>query len=66
LNVSGNKVILRAEDGSRSTESAALAKDLLQLLTETANKQVKDVMEGQPMELDDMLVRTEEVLKKYD
>jgi hypothetical protein len=66
LNVSGNKVILRAEDGSRSTESPALAKDLLQLLTETANKQVKDVMEGQPMELDDMIVRTEEVLKKYD
>ncbi len=66
LNVSGNRVILRAEDGSRSTESAALAKDLLQLLTETANKQVKDVMEGQPMELDEMLVRTEEVLKKYD
>jgi hypothetical protein len=66
LNVSGNRVILRAEDGSRSTESPALAKDLLQLLTETANKQVKDVIEGQPMELDDMLVRTEEVLKKYD
>jgi hypothetical protein len=66
LNISGNRVILRAENGSRSTDSAGLAKDLLQLLTETANKQVKSVMEGQPMELDDLLLGTEEVLKKYE
>ncbi len=66
LNVSGNKVILRADDGSKITESAALAKDLIQLLTETANKQVRAVMEGLPMELDDMFVGTEEVLKKHE
>ena len=66
LNIAGSKVILRAENGSKSTDSAPLAKDLLQLLTETANKQVKSVMEGQPMELDDLLVGTEEVLKKYE
>ena len=66
LNVSGNKVILRAENGSKITESAGLAKDLIQLLTETANKQVRSVMEGLPMELDDMFVGTEEVLKKHE
>ena len=66
LNISGNRVILRAENGSKSTDSAGLAKDLLQLLTETANKQVKSVMAGQPMELDDLLLGTEEVLKKHE
>jgi len=66
LNVSGDKVVFRTEEGSKKTESAALAKDLRDLLTETANNQVKDVMTGEPMELDDMLVRTEEVLKKYE
>jgi len=66
LNVSGSKVNLRSEDGSKSTESSVLAKDLRELLAETANKQVKAVMEGEPMELDDMLVRTEEVLRKYE
>ncbi len=66
LNVSGNKVILRAEDGSKVTESAGLAKDLIELLTETANKQIRAVMEGLPMELDDMFAGTEEVLKKHE
>ena len=66
LNIIGNKVILRSEGGSKSTESADLAKDLLGLLTETANSQVKSVMSGQPMELDEMLLGTEEVLKKHE
>ena len=66
LNIIGNKVILRSEGGSKSTESPGLAKDLRDLLTETANKQVMAVMEGQPMELDDMLLGTEEVLKKHE
>jgi len=66
LNIIGNKVILRSEDGSKSTESPGLAKDLLVLLTETANSQVKSVMMGQPMELDEMLLGTEEVLKKHE
>ena len=66
LNIIGNKVILRSEDGSKSTESPGLAKDLLVLLTETANSQVKSVMSGQPMELDEMLLGTEEVLKKHE
>ncbi len=66
LNIAGNRVIVRAENGSKSTDAAGLAKDLLRLLTETANKQVKSVMEGQPMELDDLLLGTEEVLKKYE
>lgn len=66
LNITGNKVIIRSEDGSKSTESSGLAKDLRDLLTETANKQVMAVMGGQPMELDDMLLGTEEVLKKHE
>lgn len=66
LNISGNKVILRSEDGSKITESPELAKDLIELLTETANKQVRAVMDGLPMELDDMFVGTEEVLKKHE
>lgn len=66
LNIIGNKVILRSEDGSKSTESPALAKDLLDLLTETANHQVQSVIRGTPMELDEMLLGTEEVLKKHE
>jgi len=66
LNIVGNRVILRSEDGSKSTESPGLAKDLLDLLTDTANSQVKSVMSGQPMELDEMLLGTEEVLKKHE
>ena len=66
LNISGDKVILRSEDGSKITESASLARDLIELLTETANKQVRSVMDGLPMELDDMFAGTEEVLKKHE
>jgi hypothetical protein len=66
LNISGSKVILRSDDGSKVTESPEMAKDLIELLTQTANKQVRAVMDGLPMELDDMFAGTEEVLKKHE
>jgi len=66
LKVSGDNVILRTEDKTNRTESKALANDLRSLLTETAKKQVKDVMEGSPIDLSDMFTTTEEALAKYD
>ncbi len=66
LKVSGDNVVLRTEDKTSRTESKALANDLRSLLTETAKKQVKDVMEGSPIDLSDMFTTTEEVLAKYD
>jgi len=36
------------------------------LLSEAAKKQVKDVMEENPIDLVEMLTTTEEVLAKYD
>lgn len=65
LNISGDKVVLRAEDKTTSTDSKALADDLRALLTETAKGQVKDVMEGVPIDLSEMLTKTEEVLSKH-
>jgi hypothetical protein len=65
LDVIGARVILRTEDGSKRTDSAELARDLKALLADTAKKQVSDVLEGQPIELDEMLRGTEELLKKY-
>ncbi len=65
LDVSGKRMILRTEDGSRRTDSEDLARDLRVLLAEMAKKQVSDVLEGQPIELGEMLSRTEELLKKY-
>jgi hypothetical protein len=66
LNVTAERVVLRAESGSKSTDSAALAQDLRTLFTEEAKKHVQDVMKGVPIDLDEMLSSTEEVLKKYD
>lgn len=66
LNISGDRVVLRAEDKTTSTDSKALANDLRALLTETAKSQVKDVMEGAPLDLSEMLSKTEEVLSKHD
>jgi hypothetical protein len=66
LKVSGNNVILRTEDRTRSTESMALANDLRTLLTDTAKKQVSDVMEGNPIDLSEMFTATEAVLAKHD
>jgi len=65
LNISRDKVVLRAEDKTTSTDSKALAGDLRTLLTETAKSQVKDVMEGVPIDLSEMLASTEEVLSKH-
>jgi len=66
LKVSGDNVILRTEEKTRSTESEALADDLRTLLTETAKRQVSDVMEGMPIDLSEMFTTTEEVLAKHD
>jgi hypothetical protein len=66
LKVSGDTVVLRTEDKTSRTESKALASDLRSLLTETAKKQVKDVMEGTPIDIGEMLTTTEEALAKYD
>ena len=66
LNVTADRVVLRAESGSKSTDSPALARDLRNLFTEEAKKHVQDVMKGVPIDLDEMLSSTEEVLKKYD
>ncbi len=66
LKVSGDNVVLRTEEKTSRTESKALANDLRSLLTETAKKQVKDVMEGSPIDLGEMFTTTEEVLAKYD
>jgi hypothetical protein len=66
LKVSGDNVVLRTEEKTSRTESKALASDLRSLLTETAKKQVKDVMEGNPIDIGEMLNTTEEVLAKYD
>jgi hypothetical protein len=66
LRVSGDNVVFRTEDKTSRTESKALAHDLRSLLTETAKKQVKDVMEETPIDLVEMLTTTEEVLTKYD
>jgi hypothetical protein len=66
LKVSGDTVFFRTEDKTSRTESKALANDLRSLLTETAKKQVSDVMEGTPIDIGEMLNTTEEVLAKYD
>jgi hypothetical protein len=66
LKVLGDSVILRTEDKTSRTESKALASDLRSLLTETAKKQVRDVMEGTPIDLSSMFTTTEEALAKYD
>jgi hypothetical protein len=66
LRVSGDNVVFRTEDKTNRTESKSLAHDLRSLLTETAKKQVKDVMEETPIDLVEMLSTTEEVLAKYD
>src|SRR6267378_4803475 len=66
LKVLGDTVVFRTEDKTSRTESKALANDLRALLTEAAKKQVKDVMEENPIDLVEMLTTTEEVLAKYD
>lgn len=66
LKVSADNVVLRTEDKTSRTESKALANDLRTLLAETAKKQVRDVMEGTPIDISEMFTTTEEVLAKHD
>src|SRR2546430_6143806 len=66
LKVLGDNVVFRTEDKTSRTESKALANDLRSLLTETAKKQVRDVMEGNSIDISEMLNTTEEALAKYD
>ena len=66
LNVTADHIALRAESGSKSTDSADLARDLRSLFTEEAKKHIQDVMNGVPIDIDEMLSSTEEALKKYD
>jgi hypothetical protein len=58
-------VVLRTEDKTSSTDSKDFADDLRSLLTGTVERQVKDVMEGTPIDLSEMLATTEEVLAKH-
>ncbi len=66
LKVSGNNVVLRTEAKTSTTESKELANDLRTLLTETAKKQVRDVMEGTPIDIGEVFTTTEKVLAKHD
>lgn len=65
LQVSGDKVVLRTEDKTNSTESQDFANDLRSFLKETVEKQVRDVMEGTPIDLSEMLATTEKVLARH-
>jgi hypothetical protein len=66
LKISGDKVILRTEQKTSATESKQLANDLRKLLTETAKKHVRDVMEGTPIDLSEMFATTQEALTIYE
>jgi hypothetical protein len=66
LDITNDRVVLRAEAGSKSTDSQALAQGLRDIITEEAKKHVRDVIEGVPIDLDEMLASIEEVLKKHE
>jgi hypothetical protein len=66
LKISGDSVVLRTEQKTSATESKQLASDLRKLLTDTAKKHVKDVMEGTPIDLSEMFAATQEVLTIYE
>lgn len=66
LKVSGDGVVLRTEQKTSATESKQLANDLRKLLTETAKKHVRDVMEETPIDLSEMFAATQEVLTIYE
>ncbi len=66
LNVSDDLVVFRTENGSkRSTDSPTLARDLRSVFGDEAKKHIQDVVKGVPIDLDEMLSSTEEVLRKY-
>lgn len=66
LDITDDRVVLRAVDGSKSTDSKALAQGLRDIIAEEAKKHVRDVIEGVPIDLDEMLANIEEVLKKNE
>lgn len=65
LKVMGDTVVLRAEEKTRTTESKELARDLRTLLAEIVKRQVREVMEGVPIDLSEMLTATEGVLARH-
>lgn len=65
LKVSGNTVVLRAEDKTQTTDSKDFAGDIRTTLTEAAKRQVKGLMEGVPVDLSEMLDATEEALARH-
>ncbi len=65
LKIAGDTVVLRTEEKTRTTDSKDFAGDLRALLTEMAKKQVRDVMEEVPIDLNEMLAATEEVLARH-
>ncbi len=66
VKIIGSKVVLRTGGKTRSTEDQALANDLKSVLAELARKQVRDVIDGLPIDLDELLTRTEEVLGRHE
>ncbi len=67
INVQEGKVVVREQDGKlKSSQSADLARDLKSVLSELAMKQVRDIIAGEPVDLGELLERTEEVLNRYE
>jgi hypothetical protein len=66
VNVYPSRVLVRTAEGkTKSTESQQLANDLKEALTALAMKQVKDLIAGEPIDLEEMLTKTEGVLTRY-
>ncbi len=66
VNVYSSRVLVRTADGkTKSTESEQLASDLKEALTTLAMKQVKDLISGEPIDIEEMLRTTEGVLTQY-
>ncbi|HEX4920153.1 MAG TPA: hypothetical protein VFV92_05375, partial [Candidatus Bathyarchaeia archaeon] len=66
LKIADDNVILRTEKKTLNTTSRTLANDLRTLLTGIAKKQIKDVMEGNPIDLEEMFNATDLALSKPD
>jgi hypothetical protein len=67
INVQEGRVVVREQDGKlKSSQSIELARDLKSVLSELAMKQVRDVIAGDPIDLGELLERTEEVLSRYE
>ena len=66
VKIDGNRVILRTDGKTTSTDDATLAGDLRGVLAELAKKQVQDVIAGLPIDLNELLTKTEEVLGRHE